>query len=52
MGTPLVAPVLQAPQGASSGQLQSGLKKVAMEFFSAAAQTAGTNMGNQMSAWN
>jgi hypothetical protein len=52
MGTPLVAPVLQAPQGASSGQLQSGLKKVAMEFLTAVAQQAGSNVGNQMYAWS
>jgi hypothetical protein len=51
MGMPLVAPVLQAPPGAPPNQLRSGLKDVALEFLTSAAKQAGTNFGNQMTAW-
>jgi hypothetical protein len=51
-GMPLVAPVLQAPQGAPQNDLRSGLRKVAIEFLSSAAHSAGDNMGNQMTAWS
>ncbi|MEO8689221.1 MAG: hypothetical protein ABI611_13515 [Solirubrobacteraceae bacterium] len=51
MGMPLVAPVLQAPSGAPPNQVRAGLKDVALDFLSSAAKQAGTNVGNQMTAW-
>lgn len=50
-GMPLMAPVVQAPQGAPASQVRSKLKDAALDFVSAAAKSAGTNVGNEMSAW-
>lgn len=48
---PLVAPVVQAPQGASPLQLQSELRSAAQDFRSGAARQLGEYAVDMVYAW-
>jgi len=48
---PLVAPVVQAPQGASPAQVHGGLKEVGHEFVSSFGKGLGEQAGQAVRAW-
>jgi hypothetical protein len=48
---PLVAPAVQAPQGASTAQVHGGLKKAAGEFVSSFSKGLGDEAGRAVGNW-
>jgi hypothetical protein len=48
---PLVAPVMQAPQGASQAQVHGGLKEVGLEFVRSFGKGMGDQAGAAVGAW-
>jgi hypothetical protein len=48
---PLVAPVVQAPQGASPAQVHGGLKEVGLEFVRSFGKGFGEEAGSAVRAW-
>lgn len=48
---PLVAPVVQAPQGASPAQVHGGLKEVGLEFVRSVGKGFGEEAGSAVRAW-
>jgi hypothetical protein len=48
---PLVAPVVQAPQGASQAQVHGGLKEVGLEFVKSFGKGLGDQAGMAVRAW-
>jgi hypothetical protein len=48
---PLVAPAVQAPQGASPAQVHGGLKEVGLDFLKSFSKEFGGEAGRAVGAW-